>query len=153
MLHSSARKTVGEWVSLMGADICAWYLRQSLNGPWISSLPFSSSSPSTSLHPRIFIITIRQWWNCRIIVFFKNWRDRFFLRKIEYYRFQRDSWDERFDSWNNIPRFFAHSNVDSFRLTGLWRREEIKEIRRERVFLSRRNNLLFLVASLTWTTF
>lgn len=57
MLHSSARKTVGEWVSLMGADICAWYLRQSLNGPWISSLPFSSSShSSSSLYPRIFII-------------------------------------------------------------------------------------------------
>lgn len=51
-------------------------------------------------------------WNCRIIVFFKNWRDRFFLRKIEYYRFQRDSWDERFDSWNNIPRFFAHSRIE-----------------------------------------
>lgn len=120
MLHSSARKTVGEWVSLMGADICAWYLRQSLNGPWISSLPFSFSSPSTSLHPRIFIITIRQRWNCRIIVFFKNWRDRFFLRKIEYYRFQRDSWDERFEQLEQHPSILC-TFADRMLIVFAWR--------------------------------
>ena len=68
MLHSSARKAVGEWVSLISEDIYVWYLRRSLNGPWISSLPFSPCPSTHSAHEFLSSnFTVRSNFNKKLL--------------------------------------------------------------------------------------